>query len=244
MLAESLRNPEGHAIRAARTRAARGRVRFYSAFLPMVAALSTPAPAVTLQQKSPRFQRLITNDTTCRQHASPAALMQGRGMPASVSTGFFDRPSPMPAPARAVLALSALAIFCLRVSFSQNPVSTFAGHALAAPVPAGAARAPEVLTPLLFAIENPPVPFLGSDGQTHLVYELFVTNFSSGEALLERVEVLGDGKASARLAAPWRRARRRSFSCTSRCPPMRRFPKSSAIASPRASPRRHPASRR
>ena len=86
----------------------------------------------------------------------------------------------MPAPARTGLALAAV---------------------LAALVPAAAARAPEVLTPLLFAIENPPVPFLGSDGQTHLVYELFVTNFSSGEALLERVEVLGDGKAIATLDA-------------------------------------------
>ena len=68
-------------------------------------------------------------------------------------------------------------------------------------MPAGAARAPEVLTPLLSAVENPPVPFLGSDGQTHLVYELFVTNFSSGEALLERVEILGDGKVIASVDA-------------------------------------------
>ncbi len=91
----------------------------------------------------------------------------------------------MPTPARTVLALFAL-------------LAPFAG---ALPMPAGAARAPEVLTPLLFAVENAPVPFLGSDGQTHLVYELFVTNFSSGEALLERVEVLGDGKVIATLDA-------------------------------------------
>jgi Peptidase family M23 len=107
----------------------------------------------------------------------------------------------MPAPARAALALSALSIFLCEGVLFAKPVSIFAGQALAAPAPAGAARAPEVLTPLLFAIENPPVPFLGSDGQTHLVYELFVTNFSSGEALLERVEVLGDGKAIATLDA-------------------------------------------
>jgi murein DD-endopeptidase MepM/ murein hydrolase activator NlpD len=105
------------------------------------------------------------------------------------------------APARAGLALAALSLLlCERVPVAK-PVSTFAGHALAAPVAAAAARAPEVLTPLLFAVENPPVPFLGSDGQTHLVYELFVTNFSSGEALLESVEVLGDGKAIATLDA-------------------------------------------
>ena len=98
---------------------------------------------------------------------------------------FLKDQSHMPTPARTVLALFAL-------------LAPFAG---ALPMPAGAARAPEVLTPLLFAVENAPVPFLGSDGQTHLVYELFVTNFSSGEALLERVEVLGDGKVIATLDA-------------------------------------------
>ena len=107
----------------------------------------------------------------------------------------------MAAPVRAVLALAALSIFLFAGVLVAKPISIFAGHALAALVQGAAARAPEVLTPLLFAIENPPVPFLGSDGQTHLVYELFVTNFSSGEALLERVEVLGDGKATATLEA-------------------------------------------
>jgi hypothetical protein len=107
----------------------------------------------------------------------------------------------MPASARAALALAALSIFLFERVIFAKPVSTFAGHAPAALAPAGAVRPPEVLTPLLFAIENPPVPFLGSDGQTHLVYELFVTNFSRGEALLERVEVLGDGKAIATLDA-------------------------------------------
>ena len=105
----------------------------------------------------------------------------------------------MSAPARAALALAALSILLFERVLVAKPVSTVAGHALAALVPAAAARAPEVLTPLLFAVENPPVPFLGSDGQTHLVYELFVTNFSSGEALLERAEVLGDGRAIATL---------------------------------------------
>jgi len=97
----------------------------------------------------------------------------------------------MSAPVRAGLALAALSLLLFERVLVAKPVSTFAGHALAALVPAAAARAPEALTPLLFAIENPPVPFLGSDGQTHLVYELFVTNFSSGEALLESVGDLG-----------------------------------------------------
>jgi hypothetical protein len=35
-----------------------------------------------------------------------------------------------------------------------------------------------------------PIPFAGSDGRTHLVYELEATNFSSGETSIEQLEVL------------------------------------------------------
>jgi Peptidase family M23 len=62
-----------------------------------------------------------------------------------------------------------------------------------------ATRCAEVITPLLLAVENAPVPFLGSDGQNHLVYELQLTNFSSGEALVQQVDVIGDGRMLARL---------------------------------------------
>lgn len=55
-------------------------------------------------------------------------------------------------------------------------------------------RAEDQITPLLLAVHDPPMPFNGSDGRTHLVYELWITNFSSAEAVVERVEVLGDGK--------------------------------------------------
>jgi hypothetical protein len=51
----------------------------------------------------------------------------------------------------------------------------------------------ESITPLLLAVRDAPVPFTGSDGRVHLVYELWATNFSSGDATLEKVEVLGDG---------------------------------------------------
>ena len=40
------------------------------------------------------------------------------------------------------------------------------------------------MTPLLLAVNDAPVPFHASDGRTHLVYELALTNFSSGDALL------------------------------------------------------------
>jgi hypothetical protein len=55
------------------------------------------------------------------------------------------------------------------------------------------------MTPLLIAAQNAPIPFLGSDNQTHLVYELQVTNFSSGQALVQAVKVVGDGKVLASL---------------------------------------------
>jgi hypothetical protein len=48
-------------------------------------------------------------------------------------------------------------------------------------------------TPILLGIHDAPVPFHGSDGQVHLGYELWMTNFSSAEASVERVDVLGDG---------------------------------------------------
>jgi hypothetical protein len=46
------------------------------------------------------------------------------------------------------------------------------------------------LTPLLAEVPYAPIPFAGSDGQTHLVYELEATNFSNGETTIEQLEVL------------------------------------------------------
>jgi murein DD-endopeptidase MepM/ murein hydrolase activator NlpD len=60
-------------------------------------------------------------------------------------------------------------------------------------VPGAHAEASEALTPLLLAVHDAPVPFMGSDGQLHLVYELEMTNFSSAEIAVEKAEVVGDG---------------------------------------------------
>jgi len=49
------------------------------------------------------------------------------------------------------------------------------------------------MTPLLLAVHDAPIPFMGSDGQTHLVYELRMTNFSSAEIVVEKVEVISEG---------------------------------------------------
>ena len=54
----------------------------------------------------------------------------------------------------------------------------------------GRAEATENMTPLLLAVQDAPIPFMGSDGQTHLVYELRMTNFSSAEIAVEKVEVI------------------------------------------------------
>lgn len=52
----------------------------------------------------------------------------------------------------------------------------------------------ERITPVLQSVPSPPVAFPGSDGRTHLVYELWLWNASGGDAHIESVEVLGDGQ--------------------------------------------------
>jgi hypothetical protein len=53
----------------------------------------------------------------------------------------------------------------------------------------------ETITPVLLEVRDAPVAFAGSDGKTHLVYELRMTNFSSGNAMIEQVEVVGGAGA-------------------------------------------------
>ena len=55
----------------------------------------------------------------------------------------------------------------------------------------GRAQVQEKMTPVLLKVEDWPVPFVGSDGRVHLVYEVWMTNFSSGDVTVEKVEVLG-----------------------------------------------------
>ncbi|HEX3968710.1 MAG TPA: M23 family metallopeptidase [Edaphobacter sp.] len=63
------------------------------------------------------------------------------------------------------------------------------------------AHAHEQMTPVLLHVEDGPVPFVGTDGRMHLVYELWMTNFSSGDTKVEKIEVLADGKVIASLDA-------------------------------------------
>lgn len=54
-------------------------------------------------------------------------------------------------------------------------------------------RAAQAMTPMLLSVHDAPVPFVGSDGHIHLAYELWLTNFSSGQAVVEQVQIYGDG---------------------------------------------------
>ena len=81
------------------------------------------------------------------------------------------------AKALAVLAVSVLLSACGNAPKSQAP---------APPVPAPTA---DVLTPLIGSVPFAPVPFVGSDGKTHLVYELAVTNFTSAKLVVDDVKI-------------------------------------------------------
>jgi hypothetical protein len=45
-------------------------------------------------------------------------------------------------------------------------------------------------TPIVAEVPDAPIPFAGSDGQTHLAYELETINFTGGETTIEQLEVL------------------------------------------------------
>ncbi len=51
-------------------------------------------------------------------------------------------------------------------------------------------NSPQQATPLVGEVPHAPVPFAGSDGKTHLDYELETTNFSSGKLTIKKLEVL------------------------------------------------------
>jgi hypothetical protein len=65
----------------------------------------------------------------------------------------------------------------------------------------GRCEVSQQMTPLLFAVHDAPVPFKGSDGLVHLVYEVWLANISSGEADIQDIEVIGDGAVLQRLDA-------------------------------------------
>ena len=48
----------------------------------------------------------------------------------------------------------------------------------------------QAFTPIVGEVSYAPIPFAGSDGRTHLVYELEATNFTSGKVTIGKLEVL------------------------------------------------------
>jgi hypothetical protein len=71
---------------------------------------------------------------------------------------------------------------------------TIMGVALTLSFAPTAACAAENPTPLILSVHDAPVPFTGSDGNTHLVYELWMLNFSSGDIGVQRLDILADDK--------------------------------------------------
>src|SRR5580704_18220056 len=71
---------------------------------------------------------------------------------------------------------------------------TILGASIALSLAPTAARATENPTPLILSVQDAPVPFTGSDGDTHLVYELWMLNFSSGDIAVQRLDILADDK--------------------------------------------------
>jgi len=64
---------------------------------------------------------------------------------------------------------------------------------------AGGAGGTDNMTPLLLDVQDAPVPFMGSDGRVHLVYELWMTNFSRADVSVENLEVIGGDAVLQRL---------------------------------------------
>jgi hypothetical protein len=86
---------------------------------------------------------------------------------------------------------------CLSTLLRRTIVST----ALTLSFAPTAARAAENPTPLILSVQDAPVPFTGSDGNTHLVYELWLLNFSSGDIAVQKLEILADDKVIQTLDA-------------------------------------------
>ena len=87
--------------------------------------------------------------------------------------------------------------FLLSVGLFALTILNVAKSHAAAPLPQS-----EAMTPILLEVQDAPVPFNGSDGKTHLVYELRMINFTSANVAVKQVEVLsGNGQPIATLDA-------------------------------------------
>jgi hypothetical protein len=80
------------------------------------------------------------------------------------------------------MVVLALGIGLLGIVGSASPENNDGGHSATEDV--------QALTPIVGEVSHAPIPFEGSDGRTHLVYELEATNFTSGKTTIQRLKVL------------------------------------------------------
>ncbi len=76
----------------------------------------------------------------------------------------------------------------LALTFKRSGAAPAEPKSAAPPAPATSPLGP----PVDVRLPMPPTPFRGADGQSHLIYELHITNFSAADQTLTRLEVLGD----------------------------------------------------
>ena len=92
---------------------------------------------------------------------------------------------------RRLSILAAVATVVLALSMKLwGAVDSASAEVKDGPSPTGEAQA---LTPIVGEVPNAPIPFKGSDGKTHLVYELEVTNSTPGDVSIRSLQVLEAG---------------------------------------------------
>ena len=83
-----------------------------------------------------------------------------------------------------LVAVAAISAFCVGCSDSEDESDS------TTTTTTRSAEGADALTPFVGTVQFPPVPFAGSDGKNHLVYELSVTNFTSGKTTLDSLQVI------------------------------------------------------
>jgi hypothetical protein len=85
-------------------------------------------------------------------------------------------------------------VLILACGCGQGSAQVPGPEAVSAPGKSGAtAKPPPQLTPLVMQPGLPPIPFKGGDGRYHLVYELYLDNFTGGRVTAGALQVLDAG---------------------------------------------------
>lgn len=92
----------------------------------------------------------------------------------------------------ALAAITLLAAGCTGTAPAAAPPAAAAPAPAPPPGDAPGGLVDPVRTPVVGSVLYAPVPFLGEDGRTHLVYELMVTNATPAAATLDKLDVLDE----------------------------------------------------